>query len=183
MPVIRNPHLYFTRAVNWQRTGRDTPLKVRIMEPCIYDSECPVIIPITSLVSVGYLACVLNSSVVTFFIKHFINNTKYELSDLRMMPLVIPSVAQAKRLAELAERAMASKQLAFTGRLPSNELIAYVRERLDELVAKAPKYLKPPAQLRLLSSGADCLAMIELAVNWEVEKLYGVEGRGPFDEL
>jgi type I restriction-modification system DNA methylase subunit len=183
MPVIRNPHLYFTQAVNWQRTGRDTPLKVRIMEPCIYDSECPVIIPITPLVSVGYLACVLNSNVVTFFIKRFINNTKYELSDLRMLPLVMPNSAQAKRLVELAERALAAKQLTFTGALPSNDLVAYVRQVIDELTPKAPKYLNPPAQLRLLSTAADCLATIELAVNWEVEKLYGVEGLGPFEEF
>ena len=183
MPVIRNPHLYFTQAVNWQRTGRDTPLKVRIMEPCIYDSECPVIIPLTPLVSVGHLACLLNSNVATFFIKRFINNTKYELSDLRMLPVVIPSSAQAKRLTELAERAIASKELTFTGGLPSNDLVAYVRGLIDELIAKASKYLKPPAQLRLLSTAADCLAIIELAVNWEVEKLYDVEGLGPFDEF
>ena len=28
-----------------------------------------------------------------------------------------------------------------------------------------------------------CLAGLELAVNWEAEKLYGVEGLGPFDEF
>jgi type I restriction-modification system DNA methylase subunit len=183
MPVIRNPNLYFTRGINWQRTGRDTPLKVRIIEPCIYDSECPVIMPLTPLVSVGYLACVLNSSVATFFIKRFINNTKYELSDLRMLPLVIPNPHQADRLDEFAEQAIACKQLIFTTRLPSNELTSYVRRLMDELTANAPNYLRPPAQLRLLSTTADCLATIELAVNWEVEKLYGIEGCGPFDEL
>jgi len=37
--------------------------------------------------------------------------------------------------------------------------------------------------LRLLETPADCLAVVELMVNWEVEKLYGVEGLGPFDEF
>jgi hypothetical protein len=32
-------------------------------------------------------------------------------------------------------------------------------------------------------TAADCLAVLELAVNWEAEKLYGVEGLGPFDEF
>jgi hypothetical protein len=27
------------------------------------------------------------------------------------------------------------------------------------------------------------LAVLELAVNWDAEKLYGVEGLGPFDEF
>jgi hypothetical protein len=32
-------------------------------------------------------------------------------------------------------------------------------------------------------AAAGCLAGLELAVNWEAEKLYGVEGLGPFDEF
>lgn len=35
----------------------------------------------------------------------------------------------------------------------------------------------------LLETPADCLEVIERAVNWEAEKLYGVEGLGPFDEF
>jgi len=35
----------------------------------------------------------------------------------------------------------------------------------------------------LLATVEDCLAVVELAVNWEAEKLYGVEGLGPFDEF
>jgi len=49
--------------------------------------------------------------------------------------------------------------------------------------AKAPAYLRPPAQRMLLQTAADGLAILELAVNWEAEKLYGVEGLGPFDEF
>jgi hypothetical protein len=35
----------------------------------------------------------------------------------------------------------------------------------------------------LLVTSEDGLAILELAVNWEAEKLYGVEGLGPFDEF
>jgi hypothetical protein len=35
----------------------------------------------------------------------------------------------------------------------------------------------------LLETPADCLEVIEKAVNWESEKLYGVENQGPFDEF
>jgi hypothetical protein len=51
------------------------------------------------------------------------------------------------------------------------------------IAAKAPAYLHPSAQLKLLPTAADCLAVLELAVNWETEKLYGVEAPGPFDEF
>jgi hypothetical protein len=37
--------------------------------------------------------------------------------------------------------------------------------------------------VQLLHTAADCLAVLELAVNWEAEKLYGMEGLGPFDEF
>ena len=47
----------------------------------------------------------------------------------------------------------------------------------------APAYLRPSAQGLLLETPSDCLEVIENAVNWEAEKLYGVEGQGPFDEF
>jgi hypothetical protein len=39
------------------------------------------------------------------------------------------------------------------------------------------------SQLKLLRTAADCLAVLERAVNWEAEKLYGVEALGPFEEF
>jgi hypothetical protein len=47
----------------------------------------------------------------------------------------------------------------------------------------APAYLRPSAQGILLEPPADCLEVIEKSVNWEAEKLHGVEGQGPFDEF
>ena len=41
----------------------------------------------------------------------------------------------------------------------------------------------PSAQLKLLPTAVDCLAVLELAVNWEAEKLYDVEALGPFDDF
>jgi hypothetical protein len=108
---------------------------------------------------------------------------KWEIGDLRQLPLVMPTRGQEKRLKELAERAMEAKRLTFAGATPPNKLAASVRALADELAAKAPAYLHPSAQLKLLHTTADCLAVLELAVNWEAEKLYGVEGLGPFDEF
>jgi hypothetical protein len=34
-----------------------------------------------------------------------------------------------------------------------------------------------------MESTKDGLAILDRAVNWEAEKLYGVEGLGPFDEF
>ena len=62
-------------------------------------------------------------------------------------------------------------------------MIAQVRDWHARLRADAPAYLKPPAQLTFENVAQDCLDIIELAINWEAEKLYGVEGWGPFDDF
>jgi hypothetical protein len=61
--------------------------------------------------------------------------------------------------------------------------VARTREIAGELQADAPAYLHPSAQQILLETPQDCLAVLENAVNFEAEKLYGVEGLGPFDEF
>jgi hypothetical protein len=53
----------------------------------------------------------------------------------------------------------------------------------EALCSAAPVYLQPSAQGHLLETSSDCLEVIEKSVNWEAEKLYGVEGQGPFDEF
>ena len=42
--------------------------------------------------------------------------------------------------------------------------------------------MNTPGQF-LLHTAADCLAVLELAVNWKAEQLYDVEGLGPFAEF
>jgi len=84
---------------------------------------------------------------------------------------------------ELSCLAISSKQHEFAGTTPGNDLVARVREIRDDLLENGPDYLAPTAQGQLLSSSADCLEIIEKAVNWEAEKLYGVESDGPFDEF
>jgi hypothetical protein len=95
----------------------------------------------------------------------------------------MPTREQAGHLANLAQYAISAKRVAFGDNTPANELVAFTRELSQQLRAGAPAYLKPDAQLLLLYTAADCLKVIELAVNWEAEKLYGVEGLGPFDEF
>jgi hypothetical protein len=54
---------------------------------------------------------------------------------------------------------------------------------LAESQKYAPEYLRPPKQLKLISTADNCLNIIELAVHWAVERLYGVEGHAPFNEF
>lgn len=46
-----------------------------------------------------------------------------------------------------------------------------------------PTYIRRPDQLVTFQKPEDCLAVLEHAVNWEAEKLCGVESDGPFDDF
>ena len=79
--------------------------------------------------------------------------------------------------------AFRAKRHALDGSHPGDALNTAVREVERELSASAPTYLRPGVQLKLLATAADCLAILERAVSWEAERLYGVEALGPFDEF
>ena len=183
MPVIRNPGSYFTSGLTYNIHARGVLLKSKLLQNCIFDASASMLSPVTKNVPPSYLLALLNSHVVSFYIKKFLNNTWHEISDLRRIPIVIPTPKTLKHFEELVRCAFDAKRLIFANATPPNELVARVRALSDELAANAPAYLRPSAQLKLLHTAADCLAVLELAVNWEAEKLYGVEGLGTFDEF
>jgi hypothetical protein len=140
-------------------------------------------LPSSKLTTEFFLA-LLNSNVFSFFLKRFLAHTwMAQISDIRMMPIVMPTEARAERMADLADLATSAKRAEFSNQPPSNLLVARTREISAELRAHAPAYLHPSAQRILLDTPRDCLAILENAVNWEAERLYGVEGLGPFDEF
>ncbi len=183
MPVIRNPELYFTEGVSWTLLGNHVPLKAKIQPPCVFDAGASRLTPcLPSIPPLAFLA-ILNSDLFSFVVKKFLKNTQdYEVNDLRMAPLVIPTHEQAIALEGLARRGLEAKRLTFEDGEPSKDLISFCR-RLAEEQKAAPPYLRPSPQLHLLHRAQDCLSAIELAVHWAVERLYGVEGYGPFNEF
>jgi hypothetical protein len=177
-------HTYFLKpGIAFSRHGRDVALKFRFHPPSIYDAASPRFTAACKLTPTEFLLAIFNSFIPTYYIKKLLNNTWYEMTDLRTMPFVVPTRAQERRLSHLAATAIACKRQTFAGETPTNEQTAFIREVGQELDSKAPAYLRPPAQRMLLQTAADGLAVLELAVNWEAEKLYGVEGLGPFDEF
>lgn len=176
--------MFLTAGVTWSLHANHVAVKARYQQPCVFDASGSRLTPSPQAKTAEVFLAVLNSDVFSFFLKKFVkHNQDVEINDLRMMPLVIPTPAQAKALEKLAELAISAKLLVFAGQSPSHELAAAVRTLSDRLEKHAPSYLHPSAQRKLLATAADCLEVIELAVNWESEKLYGVEGGGPFDEF
>jgi hypothetical protein len=184
MPVVRNAGLYLTAGVTWSLHANHVPAKCRYQEPCIFDASSSRLTPIISSLSAQAFVALANSDVFSFFLKKFIkHNQDIEINDMRMMPVVIPTRPQHARLQELAKLCIEAKRAEFSNTPPPNPLVARTREIAQELRGHAPAYLQPSAQQLLLEAPRDCLAVLENAVNWDAEKLYGVEGLGPFDEF
>lgn len=184
MPVIRNAKLYLTAGVTWTAVANHVGMKARFQEPCIFDADSMRLTPISGAISAKVFLTLLNSDVLSFFKMRFIQHTqKWEIGNLRQLPIVIPTRAQHARLEELADLCIEAKRAEFSNESASNELVARARSFGEELRRRAPRYLHPGAQDFLLATPRHCLAVLGSAVNWEAEKLYGVEGLGPFDEF
>lgn len=175
---------FFKDGITWTAVANHVAMKARYQGPCVFDADSMRLTPFPEVLDPLAFLALLNSDVISFFKMRFIRHTqKWEIGDLRALPLVIPTEEQSARLKQLAENAISAKELSFSGQLPGQDLVAYIKELNGALDAEAPVYLRPPAQLRLVRTPVDCLDTIQLAVNWEAERIYGVEGLGPFDEF
>ncbi|MDP3048258.1 MAG: N-6 DNA methylase [Thermodesulfovibrionales bacterium] len=174
---------FFSEGVTYTLLGNHTSLKARLQPRCVFEAGGSRLLPIYESVSVQCFLSILNSDFFSFLIKKFINHTtKFELNNLRMSPIIIPTMKQASELETLARKAVEAKDLTFKKAQPSKELVDFC-QALAEKQKSAPSYLRPSKQLQLISTPDDCLNIIELAVHWAVERLYGVEGYGPFNEF
>ena len=178
-------HRYFLLdGVTYSLHANHVAIKSRIQIPCIFDASGSRLTPLPGRLPVRAFLAILCADVFSFLLKRFVkHNQDVEINDLRSMPIVMPSPAQAKRFDRLAQLAIAAKRHGFAGETPPDDLVAECRKIEASLAAGAPAYLRPPAQAVTYQSPDDCLAIIERAVNWEAERLYGVEGLGPFDEF
>jgi hypothetical protein len=93
------------------------------------------------------------------------------------------SLAGQAELSALARQCMAMKRASYAGVSLDQEQVAEARAWAKPLQHEAPGYLRPPAQMNLVVSPEDRLTILERAVSWRAEILYGVEGEGPFDDF
>lgn len=176
---------FLSSGVSWTRGANHVPIKVKWLDAGVIDVNAMKLRPISNQpVQAEILLAIMNSDVFSFFLKKFIAHTwMAQISDLRMMPLPIPSNTHNNTLKGFSILAISAKRHEFAGTVPDNDLVSHVRTIGERLRNNGPAYLCPSAQGLLLATPSDCLEIIEKAVNWEAEKLYGVEGLGPFDEF
>lgn len=178
-------HTFFlTPGVTWSAVANHVAVKSRYQESCVFDADSMRLTPLPKTLNAEAFLAIFNSDIFSFLKMKFIQHTaKWEIGNIRQIPIVIPTPAQEAELAGLARQCMDIKRSSFTSESLSQESIATVREWAKRLASEAPDYLRPNAQLTFATDPKDCLIILERAVSWSAEKLYGVVGQGPFDEF
>ena len=149
----------------------------------MFDANGSRLTPLGGAVASNSLLAILNTDLFSYIVKKFVKNTQdYEINDLRMAPIVVPTASQGEELESLAKLAIEAKELSLKKAEPTVPLVRECQV-LTERQKAAPAYLQPDPQMVLLHTSDHCLAVVELAVNWAVERLYQVEGLGPFNEF
>ncbi len=169
--------------MTWTLYANHVGLKARLQPKTVFDAGGSRLTPFESVFPTNQFLGFLNSDLFSYIVKHFVKNTQdYEVNDLRMAPLIIPNKKNAAELDRLVTLAIKAKELSLKASDPTIELIRSC-QKIAEKQKSAPSYLRPTAQMLLFHSAEDCLELIERAINWNVEEVYGVEGLGPFDEF
>lgn len=174
---------FFQRGITWTRGANHTSVKSRLQKECIFDVNAMRLTPLLKLVNAEILLAIFNSNIFSFILKKFVAHTwMVQINDIRQMPIVIPTANQASEIETLSKKAIEAKKLTFKRSQPPKELVGFCVE-LANAQKSAPSYLQPSKQLKLFTSANDCVNIIELAVHWAAERLYRVEGCGPFNEF
>jgi len=108
VPRWQGYNFFFTEGITWTLFANHAPLKARLQPKCVFDASGSRLTPTLGMLSAHFVLAVLNSDVVSYFSKRFIKNTQdFEIGDLRLLPVVMPTPPQHKRLEQLARRAVA----------------------------------------------------------------------------
>ncbi len=174
---------FFQKGITWTRGANHTAVKARFQNECIFDVNAMRLTPLTGIFTAEVLLSIFNSDIFSFILKKFVAHTwMVQINDVRQMPIIVPTKSQSTELETLSKKAIAAKELIFRKAQPSKEFASFCQNLADKQ-GSAPEYLRPPKQLKLITTADDCLNIIELAGHWAVERLYSVEGYGPFNEF
>ena len=88
MPVVRNPQFYFREGLCWSDINT-TFLKCRIKLKSIHDVKSMSIFGVCDKVPEKYILCVINSTLISYYVDTFVNNTQtFQINDARQLPII-----------------------------------------------------------------------------------------------
>lgn len=119
-----------TRAVSFD----SNLIKCRLKEVSVNDVGAMSLYPLVEKVPVEYLVCLMNSSLITHYLRHFINTTiNLQINDFRQLPFIIPNKEQKTIFKRLFTSALDIKKREYKGEITRKEAEEELKEFQEEL--------------------------------------------------
>lgn len=100
---------YFREGLCWSDINT-TFLKCRIKQKSIHDVKSMSIFGVCDKVPEKYILCVINSTLISYYVDTFVNNTQtFQINDARQLPIIVPTSEQLSFCSALAKAAIAQK--------------------------------------------------------------------------
>jgi hypothetical protein len=116
-PVMRNPQFFFRPGVTWSNMSSHS-LKARLQPPCVFDVGSMTLFPAVPWLDPLVLLAWLNAGPTTTLLKAYLNHTlNFQINDLRLLPVPVPTPQTAAVLRDLAAQAVALSPTGDTGHL------------------------------------------------------------------
>jgi hypothetical protein len=134
-PRWQGYRFFFTEGVTWTAVANHVPMKARLQPKCVFDADSMRLTPVGATVSAAVFLGLLNSNLLSYFKWRFIKNTqKYEIGDLRLLPVVIPSPEQSEHLERTVRSAVSVQtDILQNGALRQTEL-SVLQEQVNAAV-------------------------------------------------
>ena len=110
MPVVRNPQFYFREGLCWSDINT-TFLKCRKKDKSIHDVKSMSIFGISDLLSEDYIITMINSTLISYYVDNFVNNTQtFQINDARQLPIIIPTPENDEKARDIVASAIKIKK-------------------------------------------------------------------------
>ena len=110
MPVVRNPQFNFKEGLCWSDINT-TFLKCRLKQKSINDVKSMSLYGLTSKVPEYYIICLINSTLMSYYVDNYVNNTQtFQINDARQLPIIVPSQDELVELRRIFDDAIRIKK-------------------------------------------------------------------------
>ena len=139
MPVVRNPQFNFREGFCWSDINT-TYLKCRIKGHSVNDVKSMSLYGITEIIPEYYFVSLINSSLFSYYVDSFVNNTQtFQINDARQLPIIVPSENVLEKFKYIFDNAIQTKKAFFNNEFntaQAEELLNLLQSELDDLVYK-----------------------------------------------
>lgn len=131
MPVVRNQQFNFKEGLCWSDINT-TFLKCRQKQKSINDVKSMSLYGLTELVPEYYIICLINSTLMSYYVDNYVNNTQtFQINDARQLPIIVPSEEVLSECKIIFDNAIRIKKST-----NSTVELQNLQRRLDDIVDK-----------------------------------------------